>query len=238
MKIFIWNVQGIGNPWTSNSLLSLVNTHDPDILFLLEIKLEKQNAMFFMKKLGFVNVFTVDRVGLSGGLMLLWKEQCVVNVSSYSNFYIDAWISSPDILPWRFSSFYSNPDASQRFHYWDLLRRLWFAHSRAWLCAGDFNEILSNSEKIGGCSKPQRAIDDFRRAIDDCQICDLGFEGDPFTWCYNKPNDLIFERLDIFFGNLEWVDHFPNTKVEHLEALCSNHHPLLLSFGNRMMSER
>ena len=86
MKIFVWNIQGIGDPQTSNSLLSLVNTHDPDILFLLETKLEKQNAMFFMKKLGFVNVFTVDRVSLSGGLMLLWKEQCVVNVISYSNF--------------------------------------------------------------------------------------------------------------------------------------------------------
>ncbi|KAL5551161.1 hypothetical protein UlMin_001337 [Ulmus minor] len=180
-----------------------------------------------MKKLGFVNVFTVDRVGLSGGLMLLWKEQCVVNVSSYSNFYIDAWISSPDILPRRFFGFYGNPDASQQAHSWDLLRRLQFAHSGTWLCAGDFNEILSNIEKLGGCLKPQRAIDDFRRAIDDCQICDLGFEGDPFTWCNNKPNDLIFERLDKSFGNLEWVDRFPNTKVEHLVALCSNHRSLL-----------
>ncbi|KAL5568655.1 hypothetical protein UlMin_025230 [Ulmus minor] len=169
--------------------------------------------------------------------MLLWKEQYVVNVSSYSNFYIDAWISSPNILPWRFSGFYDNPDASQRAHSWDLLRRLRFAHSEAWLCAGDFNKILGNTEKLGGCLKPQRAIDDFRRAIDDCQICDLGFEGDPFTWCNNWPNDLIFERLDRFFGNLEWVDRFPNTKVEHLVALCSDHRLLLLYFGNRTMSE-
>ncbi|KAL5546351.1 hypothetical protein UlMin_006038 [Ulmus minor] len=148
----------------------------------------------------------VSRVGLSGGLMLLWKENCVVNVCSSSSYFIDAWISSPDILPWRFSGFYGNPDASQRGFSWELLRRLRFAHSGAWLY--------------------------------DCQICDLGFVGDPFTWCNNRPNDLIYERLDRGFRNSEWMDRFSNTKVEHLSAICSDHRLLLFSFGNHLMTDR
>ena len=238
MNLVVWNVQGIGNPWTSNSLLSLVKTYNPDVLFLLETKLEKRNALLLRKKLGFFDDFTVSRVGLSGGLMLLWKENCVVNVCSSSSYFIDAWISSLDILPWRFSGFYGNPDASQRGLSWELLRRLRFAHSGAWLCAGDFNEILDLEEKVGGGVKSQRAIDDFRKAVDDCQICDLGFVGDPFTWCNNRPNDLIYERLDRGFGNSEWMDRFPNTKVKHLAAICSDHRPLLFSFGNHLMTDR
>ncbi|KAL5540401.1 hypothetical protein UlMin_042424 [Ulmus minor] len=163
MKLAIWNIQGIGNPWTSNSLLSLVKNYNHDVLFLMETKLEKHNALLLRKKLGFLDDFTVSRVGLSGGLMLLRKEKCVVNVCSSSNFFIDAWISSPDILPWRFSGFYGNPDASQRVFSWEMLRRLWFAHFGAWLCAGDFNEILNYEEKVGGGVKPQRAIDEVNK---------------------------------------------------------------------------
>ncbi|KAL5572200.1 hypothetical protein UlMin_021797 [Ulmus minor] len=238
MNLVVWNVQGIGNPWMSNSLLSLVKTYNPDVLFLLETKLEKHNALLLRKKLGFFDDFTVSRVGLSGGLILLWKENYVVNICSSSNYFIDAWISSPDILPWRFFGFYGNPDASQRGFSWELLRRLRFAHSGAWLCAGDFNEILNLEEKVGGGVKSQRAIDDFRKAVDDCQICDLGFVGDPFTWCNNRPNDLIYERLDRGFGNIDWMDHFPNTKVEHLAAISSDHRPLLFSFGNHLVTDR
>ncbi|KAL5539622.1 hypothetical protein UlMin_042308 [Ulmus minor] len=222
MKLVVWNVQGIGNPWTSNSLLSLVKTYNHDVLFLLETKLEKHNALLLRKKLGFFDYFTVSRVGLSGGLMFLWKENCVVNVFSSSNYFIDAWISSSDIIRWRFSGFYGNPDASQRGFFWELLRRLRFAHSGAWLCAGDFNEILNLEEK----------------AVDDCQICDLGFVGDLFTWCNNRPNDLIYERLDKGFGNIDWMDRFPNTKVEHLTAICFDHRPLLFSFGNHLVADR
>ncbi|KAL5544765.1 hypothetical protein UlMin_008549 [Ulmus minor] len=190
------------------------------------------------KKLGFFDDFTVSRVGLGGGLMLLWKEKSVVNVCSSSNYFIDAWISSPDILPRRFSGFYGKPDASQRGFSWELLRRLQFAYSGAWLCAGDFNEILNLEEKVGGGVKSQRAINDFRKAVDDCQICDLGFVGDPFTWCNNWPNDLIYERLDRGFGNIDWMDHFPNAKVEHLATICSDRRPLLFSFGNHLVADR
>ncbi|KAL5571808.1 hypothetical protein UlMin_021405 [Ulmus minor] len=238
MNLVVWNVQGIGNPWTSNLLLSLVKTYNPNVLFLLETKSENHNALLLRKKLGFFDDFTVSCVGLSGGLMLLWKENCVVNVCSSSNYFIDAWISSPDILPWRFSGFYGNPDASQRGFSWELLKRLRFAHSGAWLCAGDFNEILNLEEKVGGGVKSQRAIDDFRKAVDDCQICDLGFVGDSFTWCNNRPNDLIYERLDRGFGNIDWMDRFPNTKVEHLAAICFDHRPLLFSFGNHLVADR
>ncbi|KAL5571254.1 hypothetical protein UlMin_020851 [Ulmus minor] len=231
MKLLVWNVQGIGNPWTSNSLLSLVKIHDPDILFLIETKMDSRNVLFLRNKLGFCDDFSVSRVGLSGGLSLMWKANCVVNVCSSSSFFIDAWISSTDILPWRFSGFYGNPDSNHRGHSWELLRRLCFAHFGAWLCAGDFNEILNGNEKLGGGVKSQRAIDEFRNAVDDCLICDLGFVGDPFTWCNNRPNDLIYERLDRGFGNIDWVNRFPNTTVEHLEAVCSDHRPLLFSFG-------
>ncbi|KAL5574790.1 hypothetical protein UlMin_016489 [Ulmus minor] len=34
------------------------------------------------------------------------------------------------------------------------------------------------------------------------------------------------------------MDRFPNTKVEHLAAICSDHRPLLFFFGNHLMTGR
>ena len=51
-----------------------------------------------------------------------------------------------------------------------------------WLCCGDFNEILFNHEKEGGPPRAERCMEKFRQALEDCELQDLGFVGDAFTW--------------------------------------------------------
>ncbi|KAL5555581.1 hypothetical protein UlMin_037817 [Ulmus minor] len=229
MNVMAWNVQGIGNTWTSNALLSHVRKFSPDIVFLLESKLFCTQIPGLARKLGFSNFYVVDRVGLSGGLVLLWKDHVVVKINSAARFYIDAFISSSDIIPWRFSGIYGDPNPNQRKNTWELIQRLCLVDHGPWLCCGDFNEILDASEKLGGREKSQCGIDNFRRSIDSCHLIDLGFEGDDcFTWS----NGQVFERLDRFFGNHSWLETFPIHKVKHLDFLCSDHRPIMLAFGN------
>ncbi|KAL5573703.1 hypothetical protein UlMin_023300 [Ulmus minor] len=206
MNILVWNVQGIGNRWTSNALLSYVKKISPDIVFLLESKLLAYQVPGLARKVGFSNFYCVDRVGLSGGLVLFWKDHVMVKINYVARFYIDALISSPDFLSWRFSGIYGDPNPTQRKNTWDLMQRLYFVDDSPWICCGDVNEILDKSEKF-----------------------DLGFEGDDcFTWS----NGNVFERLDRFFGNISWLETFPDYSVKHQEFFCSDHKPLLLSFGN------
>ncbi|KAL5542394.1 hypothetical protein UlMin_010104 [Ulmus minor] len=229
MNVMVWNVQGIGNTWTSNALLSHVRKFSPDIVFLLESKLFSTQIPRLARKLGFLNFYGVDRVGLSGGLVLFWKDHVIVKINSAARFYIDAFISSSDIIPWRFSGIYGDPNPNQRKNTWELIQRLCLVDHGPWLCCGDFNEILDASEKLGGREKPQCGIDNFRRSIDLCHLIDLGFEGDDcFTWS----NGQVFERLDRFFGNHSWLETFPIHKVEHLDLFCSDHRPIMLAFGN------
>jgi exonuclease III len=47
MKIISWNCQGLGNPKTVRAFKKLMQTHQPDIIFLMETKLlEKQYGFF------------------------------------------------------------------------------------------------------------------------------------------------------------------------------------------------
>lgn len=65
---------------------------------------------------------------------------------------------------------------------WLLLWRLAGMRNMAWVCGGDFNEVLRFSKKQGGQEKSYRAIQSFRKALDDCGFEDLGSSGPPFTW--------------------------------------------------------
>lgn len=95
---------------------------------------------------------------------------------------------------------------------------------RPWLCLGDFNEILASNEKCGGVERHQRCMNDFRDALDYCELRDIGFEGDPYTW-RNHSRELstyICERLDRATVNNDWCNAFPNAVlINGAEALRS-----------------
>ncbi|KAL0364052.1 UNVERIFIED_CONTAM: putative mitochondrial protein [Sesamum angustifolium] len=100
---------------------------------------------------------------------------------------------------------------------------------RPWLVAGDFNEILDQSEKWGGPPRPLWQIRNFRRALTDCGLSDLGFSGEPFTWSnHHSSPGTIRERLDRACANWGWTQLFPNFSVLHLSANCSDHSALLV----------
>ena len=84
-----------------------------------------------------------------------------------------------------------------------------------WLCCGDFNEILFNYEKEGGPPRVERCMEDFRKALEDCDLHDLGFTGDPFTWRNNHHVAASYkrERLDRAVANSTWRNNFSLVKV-------------------------
>ncbi|KAK3189117.1 hypothetical protein Dsin_028678 [Dipteronia sinensis] len=130
-------------------------------------------------------------------------------------------------------SFYGNPDANQRFHSWNILRRLVGMSDLPWVCVGDFNEVLDCSEKLEGVPKNWKLLAGFREALDDCGLEDLGYVGPPFTWCNKHEGDaLIQERHDRCIGSLDWKLSFPDFKVSHLDYWRSDHRPILLEFSD------
>ena len=44
----------------------------------------------------------------------------------------------------------------------------------SWACLGDFNEILSTTEKAGGAERSQQQMEGFREAINICGFQDMG----------------------------------------------------------------
>ncbi|KAM6574521.1 hypothetical protein CsatA_022848 [Cannabis sativa] len=78
-------------------------------------------------------------------------------------------------------------------------------------------------------------MNNFRKALDDCYLREMEFEGNLFTWCNERQDNLIFERLDRACGNSDWFDMFPAAKVFHLERISSDHCPLLLTCAQQQL---
>ena len=68
-------------------------------------------------------------------------------------------------------------------------------------------------------------MDKFRDALDFCNLQDLDFEGDCFTWRNNnyRVEGYIRERLDRAVASPSWRARFPNYKVINGDAYHSDH---------------
>lgn len=100
-----------------------------------------------------------------------------------------------------------------------------------WLCGGDFNELLLDSEKKGGADKKSSSIQMFRDTINNCNLQDLGFTGYPFTWSNGREGEEnIQERLDRFLATKNWKNLYPCVKITHEARMFSDHNPILVEF--------
>jgi hypothetical protein len=163
-----------------------------------------------------------ESAGRSGGLLLLWKKDLNVTSSSVHSNYLDIRIDENTGNAWRITGFYGEPSGERKHLSWDYLRDLHGMYDLPWLVIGDFNEILSNSEKEGGNLRPQRCMQQFRDALTHCNLTDLGFLGDVFTWRRGR----IRERLDRAVANQGWRDLFPLAAVINEDFWKSDHRPL------------
>uniref|UniRef100_A0A803P3V6 Reverse transcriptase n=1 Tax=Cannabis sativa TaxID=3483 RepID=A0A803P3V6_CANSA len=112
---------------------------------------------------------------------------------------------------------------------WQLLERLRDLRRGAWLCGGDFNEILKASEKKGGGVKMDSQMKEFQQAISYCNFKELWMDGGEYTWCNGRHNNLVFEKLDRVMANPDWFNKIRASKVTLLPWWNSDHRPLMIN---------
>lgn len=107
--------------------------------------------------------------------------------------------------------------------------------SLPWCIVGDFNDIMVADEKYGRCTHHRKFLHGFTDAINDCQLMDLGFIGNMFTWERSKGTARwVQERLDRGLANRQWKDMFPLAEVTELDVSTSDHLPLNLQLNRKI----
>ena len=72
-------------------------------------------------------------------------------------------------------------------------------------------------------------MEQFREVLDECNLLDLGFSRNKFTWSRTYPNGgMVWERLDRAVCTMEWYDLFLSTSVQTLTCVSSDHNPICI----------
>ncbi|XP_019194790.1 PREDICTED: uncharacterized protein LOC109188615 [Ipomoea nil] len=231
MSLISWNCRGLGNLTAIRVLADLVRTKRPSVIFLIETFVDKHRIDDIRVQLGFDCAFTIDAVGHSGGLALLWSNTVELKVVSYSLNYVDTEVRMDVGSPcWRFTGYYGYPERHRRREAWQLLRSLSARSTLPWLVMGDYNDLLDQFEKLGRAPHPGWLINGFREAVADCGLQDVPFGGHQFTWVKSRGTSrMMEEKLDRILASESWLDLFEGARAQSLPTLYSDHLPLVLT---------
>lgn len=93
---------------------------------------------------------------------------------------------------------------------------------------------MDQPEKMGAILRKETQMTQFKEALEDCQLSDLGFKGSKFTWTnYRQDGSFIKECLDRAIANLGWCILNKRVEVNILAARSSNHKPMFITFSDR-----
>lgn len=217
------------NPWTIRHLKEMRKIHFPDPLFLMETKNSEDFLLKVFGWLGYDHFRTVEPDGLSGCLAIFWKNILDIEILFADKNLIDLKISNASKI-WFVSCVYGNPVAHLRPLVWERISRIGILRKEAWCMIGDFNEILSNYEKLGGPLRVDSSFQSFKNFLAICDMYELGSSGNGFTWGGIRNKQWIQCKLDCCFGNPAWFSMFPTAHQWFLEKLGSDHKPVLVEF--------
>jgi hypothetical protein len=162
---------------------------------------------------------------------LFRKKDVQVNVHHGTSwFHIDADVTGVDGFLWRLMGIYGEPKSGGKEKTWKMMHILHGHSNLPWMCFGDFKKILFASEKQGGQEKSQASMEKFRNALEFCELENLGFVGDPFTWRNHnhRAETYIKERHDWAVANFGCRAHYLAHKAVNRDPRHFDHRPVIL----------
>lgn len=180
--------------------------------------------------MGFVNDWDVPLVGSTGGLTLWWDDCVEVKVVLATRNLIHRKMRLIGEEDWFHTSWvYGTPYRNEKHEFWQWMSEVLSPTVAPWICAGDFNEMLSKDEKSGGSQWFWSTIPLLQSFMNNLELMDLGFSGPKYTWRGTKNGSLVQERLDHGLINVGWQCKWPNSVMLHENARASNNCPLILN---------
>ncbi|GJU23264.1 putative RNA-directed DNA polymerase, eukaryota, reverse transcriptase zinc-binding domain protein [Tanacetum coccineum] len=210
----------------------IVKNERLDVIGIQETKITSFDPSLLRNLWGTKNVDFVclDSIGQSGGILLSWNSSSFAKEGSFSGSHLygayGVWqnVSTRVCLV----NVYGPQLERQKEALWAELSHLVSSLPCIWVIFGDFNVVRCSSERVGSMFSAREAscFNDF---IACSGLHDLSMGGQRFTW-FNKKGTKM-SKLDLYLVSNNFFDVWPNTSVNALNRVISDHNPLLLKAG-------
>lgn len=193
-----WNCRGASSRAFLRHLRDLLTVHKPDILILLETRCVTDVVQEIFKFSALTDSIVSEAHGFAGGIWILWnRDKLHLEPLAVHDQIVSVLVRSVVCLIWVLSAIYASPNPFFREELWQYILQLGPLITLPWLLLGDFNQVLSGSEKKGGCPVNQRNMAALQAVVTGCSLVDMGFSGPRFTWSNMRLGSAaIRERLD------------------------------------------
>ncbi|GAA0184299.1 hypothetical protein LIER_31587 [Lithospermum erythrorhizon] len=168
-----------------------------------ETKVSQSQAGEICRSLRFSNWKCADPIGCAGWVWLLWNSSEIkLDIIQFDSHVVNAVAEvSCTPNPWILYAIYA-PNPEDRSLFWNTLVSFSSTFNLPWLLVGNFNDMLSSSDKSGGLPVRPARLQAFNNFINSCNLVDLGYYGPKFTWVRKIPtSNIIMERLDWAFAS-------------------------------------
>lgn len=198
---------------------------------VLEMRCDYNKIQNSFMLLGFDEHLVMENQGFTERIWVAWKkEHLTINLCKKDTQYIHLQIQTQAGNSWFFITIYVSPDEVNISVLWEDLKSLANNVHDTWMLVGNFNDIISITEKKGGVIASSRKCNLFKARAYEYKLMDLGSFIPKFTWrapIYHR-GQRIYEKLDQALSNVAWREMFHDTEVKVLAIVeFSCHHPIL-----------
>lgn len=223
-----WNVRGFNNSARRKVVRDLVTDTGCSIACLQETKMAAIDASVVQETLGgnfHRNFAILLATGTRGGALLAVDEDYYkISCAKHRSYSVTAKVeATTTVEEWCLTVVYGLQEDHDKILFLQESRALATVVSDHWLVVGDFNMILQPVDKSNN-NLNRRLMGEFRSLVSDLELRELRLEGRKYT----SSNDVTQTRIDRAFCTAEWECMQPNSTLQALSSMVSDHCLLLL----------
>ncbi|XP_019195665.1 PREDICTED: uncharacterized protein LOC109189506 [Ipomoea nil] len=229
MLIGTWNVRGLNQPLKQKEVWDFVWNNKLSVIALLETKLSIEKADLFVKNRKNGWKLATNFHDTVGGRILVTWNPALVDCSiletgpQHVHCLILCKISQKKILCTFVYGLFS---VVARRQLWEKIEALGLLIVEPWVISGDFNTVLSPSERRGGNEPTRYELQDLENCCANMDLTDCPSTGKFFTW----RNRYMEAKLDRVLINDRWGANGLTCMADFKLLACnSDHCPVVIT---------
>lgn len=173
MSLILWKSRGAGSKTFLRHAKDLLRAHKPTCFVLVEPRISGTREKRVARRLRFSNFHISDPVGFAGGIWVCWDNGVVdIEIIFSSPQVVHGIVKRPNAPDFILTAVYASPILEVRRNLWKSLEGFAENVSLPWVMVGDFNDVLSSSEKFGGLLPSLGRCNAFHSMISSCELGD------------------------------------------------------------------
>ncbi|XP_058759182.1 uncharacterized protein LOC131632454 [Vicia villosa] len=199
--IISWNVRGLNKAGKNKDVALRLLKISPAICILVETRVKEDKASAIRNKLGAMWAYSdnYEHHG-NGRIWIMWNETKVQG----------------DFIMWC-TAIYAHNAIERRYQLWKDIEGIATNTHDSWMLFGDFNNVLSSSDRIGGNPVLEKEFKALEEMMLRTGLYVKDSIGDHYTWFNNQCNNPVYSRIDWLLGNSKWHQDNQTNKLHVMQ---------------------